>query len=451
LAEIEAEVLVQAEQSDGTFRCHGFWGIPASRRSWVALVSSGSARGRTLVRELQEELEAVLLSSSPMAEKKEVACPTAPDAMLPADYPNRRKVLALVASEDQPLGDLNWYNNWESDQSESAVMTVLPPLPFDKVVSEAARKNLYHLLNRVNASFWKKTIGETLPGILSRAEITTAQSRIFISYRRVETLPLALQLFDALTHEGFEVFLDRFTIPPGFDFQRRLEQELADKSMVLLLESAFIKVSKWTQYEIDFAKRNRLGLMSLAMPNVEPKERLAAISTDARLELLEKDFTAPPKPVPDPDRGGALSDQWQELDGTPLEKVVAAVKTAHAAALFRRRHRLRVDLVAALLDKKLDARHTAVGPLRVKSGDQEHLLWLATRPPETEDFRSLHAAHSARERVGAARAILVGPQAALEHDRQQLLKWLSDVTDCLSYDEGDLADIAQRIADSRWT
>ena len=85
MAEIDADVLIQAEQSDGSFRCHAFGGIPAARRCWIALVSSGSLAGRTLVGELQEELEAVLLGSSPAATKTEVACPVAPDQMRPAD------------------------------------------------------------------------------------------------------------------------------------------------------------------------------------------------------------------------------------------------------------------------------------------------------------------------------------------------------------------------------
>src|SRR5205823_14119402 len=92
-------------------------------------------------------------------------------------------------------------------------------------------------LRKINVAFWSKQITESVPAILSRAGLTTDEHRVFISYRRVETQPLAEQLFDRLTHEGFEVFLDRFSIDPGLDFQRRLHQELADKAMVVLLES----------------------------------------------------------------------------------------------------------------------------------------------------------------------------------------------------------------------
>jgi hypothetical protein len=221
--------------------------------------------------------------------------------------------------------------------------------------------------------------------------------------------------------------------------------------MVLLLESSFIKVSKWTQHEIDFAKRNRLGLMALTMPGVADTDRITAISFDARVDLGAKDFTGAPKPVPDPDRGGAMSDQWPELDKPVLLRAVAAVKDAHAAALFRRRHRLRADLVAELNKQNVQAQYAAAGPLRVKTAAAEHLLWLATRPPDTPDFRSLYTAHFAATPPEGSKAIIVGPQAALEPDRKELLSWLCKVTQCLSFDEGDLPGFARRVANGEWT
>ncbi|MBZ5581050.1 MAG: toll/interleukin-1 receptor domain-containing protein [Acidobacteriia bacterium] len=448
MADIECDLLIQAEGEDGKFECHAFSGIPAARRSWIALVSSGSSAGRKRVGELRKELEALLLGSSPTAARTTVPCPAAPEEMNPADYPKRRKVLALVGTEDRPLKALGWYDRWQSDGDDSAVMTVLPPVPFDRVIDPSVASEPPHLLRRVNATFYREKIAETLPALLARAEVTTAQARVFISYRRVESLPLALQLFDALTHEGFEVFLDRFSIPPGYDFQRRLDQELADKSMVLLLESKHIRVSKWTQHEIDFAKRNRLGLLAVTMPGIPEEDRLASISFDGRLVLGEEEFKGEPVPVADPDRGGAMSDQWPEL--RDAARVVAQLKETHAAALFRRRHRLRADLVAELRDQKADVDYADAGPLTVRTSTGDHLLWLATRPADTADFRYLHTAHTARTPAEGSRAVIVAPQAALEPDRQELLRWLSKVSACLAFDEGDLPGVARRIAKGEW-
>lgn len=75
-----------------------------------------------------------------------------------------------------------------------------------------------HMLPAVNATYWQHRIDETVPEILQRTEVTSPSTRVFISYRRADTLNLALQLFDELTHNGFEVFLDFYSIASGYDF-----------------------------------------------------------------------------------------------------------------------------------------------------------------------------------------------------------------------------------------
>ena len=197
-----------------------------------------------------------------------------------------------------------------------------------------------HLLRRINASTWKNTIAEVLPSVLARAEITSSISRVFISYRRLETLPAALQLFDRLVHEGFDVFLDRFSIPPGYDFQRRLSQQLRTNPWSSCWNPSRFRVSKWTQHEIDFAKRHRLGMLALQMPDVKDDAALASIAPDARERLTAADFVGPPRSVADPSGSGSV-DEWPELTTEAIRRVVARVKTSHAQALFRRRHRLR--------------------------------------------------------------------------------------------------------------
>jgi hypothetical protein len=365
--------------------------------------------------------------------------------MDPAQHPGRRKVLVVVGSQDRPLEDLPWYGNWQSDTHDAAVTTVLPAGKFEDLVSESIWRNDDHLLSRVNAGTWKEKIAEAIPSLLARADITSSASRVFISYRRLETLPLALQLFDALTHEGFDVFLDRFTIPFGYDFQRRLTQELEDKSMVLLLESKGLKASKWTQHEIDFAKRNRLGLLSVRMPDVDEKGLLASVAQ--RLSPPASEFDGGVTKVDDPKNPGVKVDQWPVLKAGTLKTIVSAVKQAHADALFTRRHRLRADLVTELCRVGLQTRYEALGPLRI---DGKHLLWPTTRPPQVEDFREVHMAHAASGAGEKARALIIGPQAAQEPDRMARLQWLSDVTKCLSFDEGNLPDFAQQVKAARW-
>jgi hypothetical protein len=445
------DIVLQTEQPDGSFVCQGFTGVPAARRVWIAMVSSGSADGRGYVRQLAGEMQAVLLSSCPDAVMTPMQCPAGPSDILPDDYPDRRKVLVLVGAADRPFRDLPWYGNWESDQKDAVVMTVLPPGKFEDLFDEPIRRDAKHLLRRVNASSWKKQPSEALPGVLARADITSSSSRVFISYRRLETLPIALQLFDALTHEGFEVFLDRFSIPPGYDFQRRLMQELEDKSMVVLLESKHLRDSEWTREEIAFATKSRLGMASLLMPDVEEKESLVRGMERAHIPLQASDLKGAARSVDNPERPGEQMNEWPELQPDVLKRVVAEIKAAHAAALFNRRHRLRNDLVTALRAIGVQANPLAVGPLVVKIGSEEHLVWVTTRPPEVDDFRSVYTAHRARTGVtNASRGLIVGPQAALEPDRRQRLDWLHRVSECLSFDEGDLGKFAQRVKSGVW-
>ncbi len=453
MAALKSDVLLETEQADGSFRSRSFSGVPASRASRIAIVSSGSAQGGAWVTELAGELEAVLLASSPEVVSTDVVPADHPSSMQPSADPGRRKLLVLVGSRDAKFHDLPWYSAWDSDEYDAAVMTIVPPGSFHDLLDDAILSQDNHLLRRVNAAAWQKRVGEVLPAVLARADITSPVSRVFISYRRLETLPVALQLFDRLVHEGFEVFLDRFSIPPGYDFQRRLNQELEDKAMVVLLESKSLKDSKWTQHEIDFAKRYRLGLVSLRMPDVKDEDVIASLQSRPFVRLKEEYFTGPAVPKPDPDdpKKERMVPEWPRLAKEAEDRVTTLIKTAHADALFARRHRLRTDVVAALANEQLNAIYQGSGPITVSSSDGEHLIWLTTRPPEVEDFRSVFTALAAKAKlIPTSRGLIIGPQAALEPDRRRRLDWLHQVSNCLSFDEGNLPDFARRVKNGQW-
>lgn len=457
MADLNWDVLLQVEKGNGAFQCWAFSGVPATRPSWIALVSTGSIRGLEDVADLATEMKAILENSSPEVIVEEILCPEVPSSMNPADYPSRRKLLVLVAAEGAPFRDTRWYNNWSSDEYDAAVMTAIPRPDLEAFLDPEIQSDK-HLLRRTNAKSWSGSIREIIPAVMSRADITSEVTRIFVSYRRLETLPVALQLFDRLTHEGFDVFLDRFSIPPGYDFQRRLNQELEDKSMVILLESSSLKDSKWTQHEIDFAKRFRLGLACVRMPNLKDDEILLSVRNRPRIELEHNppdippssDFVEDPVPRQDPKDPDRQLVEWQRLTGDAEERVVSFIKKEHANALFERRQRLRKDVANALAAAGIRVTANAVGPMRADVGLNQHLIWITTRPPEVDDFRNLHGAHVSRpQRQAGWRGALVGPQAALEPDRRKQLKWLEARTECLSFDEAKLSDFAHRVA--TWT
>ena len=66
------------------------------------------------------------------------------------------------------------------------------------------------------------------------------------------------------------------------------------------------------------------------------------------------------------------------------------------------------------------------------------------------DFQSVYGARIERKSKDTSKGLIVGPLAALEPDRQERLKWLHTVSQCLSFDEGDLAKFADRVKTGNW-
>ena len=139
----------------------------------------------------------------------------------------------------------------------------------------------------INASFWTRDPIESLWGVIQRAGLAPEESRIFISYVRRDTTAVADQLFAALTVEGFDVFLDRSSVPVGVQFQERLNQDLVDKAMVVFLNSPSVDQSRWVAEEIATIKTYRLGLLELRFPNVPER---ADIDPDFTRELTTADL-----------------------------------------------------------------------------------------------------------------------------------------------------------------
>ncbi len=270
-----------------------------------------------------------------------------------------------------------------------------------------------------------------VPTILATAGITSEDFRVFISYKRLDALPLADQLFRALTEAGFDVFLDRFSIEAGANFQARLTQELADKSLMLLLESEHVGESEWTQVEIAFAKKHELGLVSVLLPG---GKRLADVDRDARIEFPDAaDWVG----------GGP------ELQPHALKEVVLRVREEHGKAMARRRGRIRDSMRGALALLNIPASVGPDGLLECEAHGKRYALWLTPRPPDLLDFHFAHCrVEPPRPGPGAVprKGVVVGPTAALETMRMARTNWLADRCQFLCFDEAHITRVAADIA-----
>jgi hypothetical protein len=147
--------------------------------------------------------------------------------------------------------------------------------------------------------------------------------RLFISYRRMETRAIAIQVYELLDSQGFDVFLDSHSIRPGEPFQEVLWHRLADTDVVVLLDSPGFLGSRWTEEELAHANSTNLQILQIVWPgNVLPA--IAAFSTPFALD--QRDFFDPN------DRLGETA----RLRDACLSKMAIEVESLRARALAAR-------------------------------------------------------------------------------------------------------------------
>jgi len=432
---------VIASGSNGSYRLKGFEGVPTVSPGLVVIESATTGDAATWAALLEKELETVLLGSGPSITMDQTIEYAADPSSLSAFQESTRQKLLVLIVDQRGIADQPWFPAWLTQKPDRAVLTV-----FQRGASPTALLPSKEL-RAINAQFWDKSVTEAIPAVLSLVALSLDDQRIFISYRRLETQPLAEQLFDALTHEGFDVFLDRFSIHPGLNFQQRLTQELADKSMVLLLESAWVHTSEWTNHEIQFAKRYQLGLLALQMP--DRAEPLGSIDVDLRLKKLTQDDFKNPTPgeTINPDYATKGTEppkyaQWGPLVDDKLREVVAHAKTVHDQAIFRRRRFIRNNVEKTLRTAGLNPQPVRGDGLMIVQSTAEYALWMTTRPPELADF---HNTWTKVQPPPGARGVIIGPTASLEPGRKAKLEWLKDRCNFACIDQDDVPEAARRM------
>jgi len=421
-----AQIIIQIERADGRFDCLGFAGIPVVNPVFIALARAHTPEAATDLNDLRGELLRELSILAPHIQPVPLPCggmAPGPDSCHAQQDPDCQKLLVLVGDNVQPLVQEPFHQHWISGSTNFHVLPIF---------RNAARTSVWNLLppsyRHVNVEFWDRSISEAIPAILGLSNITVENPRIFISYRQKDAPALAIQVFDALSHYGFDTFLDHFRIPPGVNFQARLTQELGNKSMVLLIESQHILDSEWTTYEIGVAKTCSLGLFAVQIPG---GPSVAGIDPAIRMKLSNGQF-----------KGGAFSSA-AELDTATLQAVVDRIKVEHDRALVRRRQILRDSLEGALLEQGVGPSVlSSRGTLQVRSHSGiEYIVWLTPRPPELPDFHVVHGQANHPQK-----GVVVGLSRLMEPLRLSQTGWLANLSQITLIDEGHLKLAAAEMA-----
>jgi TIR domain len=100
--------------------------------------------------------------------------------------------------------------------------------------------------------------------------------KVFISYKRDESTSVAIQLYEALEKNNFDVFLDTHSIKQGDPFQDELWHRMTDCDVILLLNTPKFLESEWCEKEIAEASVKQIGIIQAIWPN-HRLERMAEV------------------------------------------------------------------------------------------------------------------------------------------------------------------------------
>ena len=290
-----------------------------------------------------------------------------------------------------------WVGPERADEElESLRRGVEASLPILPVVIDRDYRSLPELVEALNAVSLRDNEAGVVEAILRMLGLAESERRVFISYRRQDTTALADQLRHALLDRGFDVFIDRYAIEPGADVQRRIDIELGDKALVLVLESPSMLDSKWIQHEVDYASEHRISLFALTVPEVTDRDRIRKFDGRRRwLHARELRDTA----------------AGRELTSETLDEVCTQLEVIHATRLRRHREQMMRALTAWLTHAGYTARVGRDWTVIAERDDERKVFLITPRAPTAKDLYGVHLARS---------AIAPRPHAIVAHNPRDL-------------------------------
>ncbi|MDE0356592.1 MAG: toll/interleukin-1 receptor domain-containing protein [Gammaproteobacteria bacterium] len=295
---------------------------------------------------------------------------------------------------------------------QEAVDNQFPILPIVRHCEPGTiREKLPSVIENINAADWDSRRREAIVTLLGMLGLVEQERKLFLSYRRRESSQVALQLHTELVRRRFDVFLDRFALPPGADFQTRLDEDLGDKAFVVLLESSDLRNSRWVQHEIAYAHSHRINVLAITLPGVSDSQLVSAVDDAFRIRLVHGDV-----------------EEDGRLAPTKLRAILEEIEYKHAQALRRRREQmlgslwdqLRMDGCSGVPLKDWAVLATGTG--------KRSAVWLVTpRRPVPEDLYALDVLRGdAAMVVGDARlaGALVHDVEHLPEEEQRVLAWI---------------------------
>jgi hypothetical protein len=281
----------------------------------------------------------------------------------------------------------------------------------------------------LNVFEWTGSPDEMVSAVLDAANLLSNDFRVFISYNREDGQQYADGLFAELTYRGFDVFLDRVKIGAGVNFPERIREEIAHKSVLLVLETALVGRSAWVAREIAIAAANRLAILAINFPN---GTKIASLSNRRRFPLDTTDIKT----------SGGLTDDARK-------KIWHHVEHLHNQWLLRRRYQMQRTLSNALLYRGLtNQKFTAFGRLDVVPTWNQKTICSIRITPRFAGLEDFHTLDTSPPPPCLWQRAIITPGALILGERQANMVWLSDRLNIPRFDESEISYVSDELADS---
>jgi hypothetical protein len=262
-------IIVQGPDGNGVERCRGFAEAPVvvPARVWVVADDGMTGEASALTDDLWRALSEVCSDAD--------SCrgPAGPGCWA-TDSPTAHNVMvAVCGSQGYGLRLERTVRNWLA--AGSVAIGVLPE-------GADPQQSLPPSLRSSVAIRYRSSVTESTDEVVDLLLLANEERRAFISYAHVDGSDVAYALFEALARRRFDVYLDRFRTAPSTDFVERIDDELRDKAMVVVVESAGSAASTWVLHEVMVARQRGYGLLAL---NVGQRRQHPAIPAGRRLEV----------------------------------------------------------------------------------------------------------------------------------------------------------------------
>lgn len=200
--------------------------------------------------------------------------------------------------------------------------------------------------------------------ILEGLSLLRLSRRLFISYKRDESSTVAIQLFEQLEKNGFDVFLDTHSIRPGEPFQEELWHRMSDTDVVVMLNTPGFLNSKWTTQELAKANSMSIGILQLIWPS-HTLERDAELSVP--ISLTFNDF-----------KNCLLGRSTKSLTDYAVHKIVNQIESLRARSLASRQDNIIAEFIASSnrVGKKADLQSEKF--ITIKRSDGKELVVIPT-------------------------------------------------------------------------